>query len=136
MSFEELLAAVAEKVATIEDRQQRANLASCAGILAGLRFEKSLIGQLLKEEIMRESVIYQDILQKGQEQGREQGREQGKHQEILLIVTRLLNQRFGNLDLSLSEKIQTLSTEQLEELVEALFHLNQVADLVAWLESQ
>ena len=123
-----LLAQVAQKVATIEDRQQRANLASCTGLLAGLRFDKSLIRQLLREEIMRESVIYQDILQKGQQQG--------QHQEILSVVTRLLNQRLGHLDSSLSQKIQTLSTEQLEALVEALFNITQIADLVAWLEQQ
>ena len=55
-----LLAQVAQKVATIEDRQQKANLASCTGLLAGLRFDKSLIRQLFREEVMRESVIYQD----------------------------------------------------------------------------
>lgn len=73
---------------------------------------------------MKESVIYQDIWQKGQ------------HQEILSVVTRLLNQRLGNLNSSLSERIQGLSTEQLEALVEALFNITQVSDLVAWLEQQ
>jgi predicted transposase YdaD len=119
-----LLAQVAQKVATIEDRQQRANLASCTGLLAGLRFDKSLIRQLLREEVMRESVIYQDILQ------------QGRQQEILSVVMRLLNQRLGHLNSSLSERIQDLSTEQLEALVEALFNITQIADLVAWLEQQ
>ena len=77
---------------------------------------------------MKESVIYQDILQQGQQQG--------QHQEILSVVTRLLNQRLGHLDSVLSERIHGLSTEQLEALVEALFNITQIADLVAWLEQQ
>ncbi|MTJ29250.1 hypothetical protein [Aphanizomenon flos-aquae] len=42
-------------------------------ILAGLRFEKNLIRQLLSEDIMQESVIYQDILQKGEQKGEKIG---------------------------------------------------------------
>jgi len=53
-----LLARVASRVATIEDVNQQRNLAGCTEILAGLRFEKDLIRQLFREEIMRESVIY------------------------------------------------------------------------------
>jgi hypothetical protein len=34
-------------------------------VLAGLRFDKNLIRQLLREEIMLESVTYQDILKQG-----------------------------------------------------------------------
>jgi hypothetical protein len=38
-------------------------LVDCAALLAGLRFEHSLIYHLMPEEIMEESVIYQDILE-------------------------------------------------------------------------
>lgn len=127
-----LLAQVAQKVATIEDRQQRANLASCTGLLAGLRFDKSLIRQLLREEVMRESVIYQDILQKGQQQGRQQGQQQ----EALSFCQKLLARRFGELDSTVWEGVQQLSVEQLEALGSALFEMNQVADLITWLERQ
>lgn len=61
-SPENLLQAVAVQVARMEDSQQRSNLASCAEVLAGLRFEKDLIRQIFQEDTMRESVIYQDIL--------------------------------------------------------------------------
>ena len=56
-----MLAQVAERVARIENIQQRQNIAGCAEILAGLRFEKDLIRQFLGEDVMRESVIYQAI---------------------------------------------------------------------------
>lgn len=68
-----LLRDVAERVANIEDSQERSNLTGCAEVLAGLRFEKDLIRQLFREGVMQESVIYQDILQQGVQQGLQQG---------------------------------------------------------------
>jgi predicted transposase YdaD len=38
-----------------------------------LRFEKDIIQQLFPEEIMRESLIYQDILQKGKWEEKQEG---------------------------------------------------------------
>ncbi|WP_421655757.1 hypothetical protein [Leptothermofonsia sp. ETS-13] len=73
-----LLREVAARIARIDDSRQRVNLASCAEILAGLRFEKALRRQLFREEAMRESVIYQDILQQGLQEGLQQGLQQGQ----------------------------------------------------------
>jgi predicted transposase YdaD len=123
----ELLSQVAQEVATIADRETRQNTAAYTEILAGLRFEKDLIRQLLSEDIMQESVIYQDILQKGQEQG--------KQQEAFLFLNRLLNRRFGEMDSSIVERIRVLSTEQLESLGEEFLSFLNVSDLVAWLEN-
>lgn len=41
-----LLEEVAQQVASIKESEQRQNITSCAGILAGLRFEEDLIRQL------------------------------------------------------------------------------------------
>lgn len=120
-----LLAQVAEQIATIYDREERQNIASCAEIFAGLRFEKDLIRQLFREEIMQGSVIYQDILQQGKRLGRREG-------EANLIL-RLLTRRLGKIDPSLQQKIRGLSTISLEELGEALLDFSDIADLVAWL---
>jgi Domain of unknown function (DUF4351) len=73
---------------------------NCTEILAGLRFEKDLIRQLLQKYIMRESVIYQDIVQK----------------EAFKLISRQLNRRFSELDSSLIERVRKLSAEQLEDL--------------------
>lgn len=115
-----LLGQVAERVARISEIEQRQNLAVFAGILAGLRFKEDLIRRFLREDMMRESVIYQDIVQK----------------EAFRLIGRLLNRRFGEIDSSLIEQIRMLSTEQLEALGEALFDFSEVADLVAWLDQQ
>ncbi len=121
-----LLEDVAEQVASIEEIEQRQNIASCAGILAGLRFEENLIRQLFREDIMRESVIYQSI--------RQEGKQEGLKQEALTLTMRLLRRRFGELEARIVAKVQQLSREQLEELTEALFDFSEGEDLDAWLE--
>ncbi|QSJ19292.1 Rpn family recombination-promoting nuclease/putative transposase [Nostoc sp. UHCC 0702] len=119
-----LLSQVAQRVATIPDRDRRQNIAAYIEILAGLRFEKSLIRRLLSEDIMEESVIYQDILQKGNKQGEER------------VIILLLNRRFNAIDTSLIERVRGLSTEQLENLAEALLDFTDVSDLETWLTQQ
>ena len=119
-----LLRQVAERVARIKDIQQRRNLAGCAGLLAGLRFKGDLIRQFLREDIMQESVIYQDIWQRS------------RKQEALSFCMSLLAQRFGELDSSLIEQVQVLSVEQLEALGRALLNISEVAEMLAWLDQQ
>ncbi|MBD2774295.1 DUF4351 domain-containing protein [Iningainema tapete] len=119
-----LLSQVAQRVATISDRDTRQNIAGYTEILAGLRFEKNLIRRLLSEDIMQESVIYQDILQKGNKQGEER------------VIILLLNRRFNPIDESLIERVRGLSTEQLENLAQALLDFTEVADLEKWLNQQ
>jgi predicted transposase YdaD len=105
-----------------QDRETRQNTAGYTEILAGLRFEKGLIRQLLSEDIMQESVIYQDILQKGNKQGEER------------IIIRQLNRRLGEIDSSLIDRIRCLSVEKLDVLAEALLDFSNISDLVTWLE--
>jgi predicted transposase YdaD len=118
----ELLSQVAREVAKIEDNDTRQNTASYTEILAGLRFEKTLIRQLLSEDIMQESVIYQDILQKGEQKG------------AFKLLNRQLNRRFGQVDSSTIARIQALNIEQLEMLEEDFLSFSDVSNLVDWLD--
>ena len=71
---------------------------------------------------MQESVIYQDILQKGEKRGE------------FRFLNRMLNRRFGEIDSSIIERIKLLSTEQLEALGEDFLSFSNVYNLVNWLE--
>lgn len=122
----DLLTQVAQEVAKISDRETRQNTAAYTEILAGLRFEKGLIRQLLSEDIMQESVIYQDILHKGEQKG--------EQKEAFRFLNRQLNRRFGEIGSSIIERIRVLSTEQLEALGEEFVDFSNISDLVAWLE--
>ncbi|KYC41449.1 hypothetical protein WA1_22430 [Scytonema hofmannii PCC 7110] len=119
-----LLARVAENVDRISDREERQNVAGCLEVLAGLRFTKDVIRQFLSEDMMRESVIYQDIAAKE------------RKQEAILLIMRQLNRRFSQLDSSLVEQVQGLSIKQLEDLAEAFVDFSEVGDLVTWLNQQ
>ncbi len=55
---EELLIQVAQEVSKMEPEAQRQEVASYVQIMAGLRFDKTLVKRLFREDIMRESVIY------------------------------------------------------------------------------
>ena len=131
-SPQSLLSQIANNVAKIADRETKQDIAAYTEILAGLRFEKDFIRQLLSEDIMQESVIYQDILQKGERIGEQRGEQRGEIKFCLF----LLNQRFGEIDSLIVEKVKGLPVEQLENLGAALFNISEVADLVTWLNQQ
>ncbi len=134
----QLLSQVSQRVDMIEAPGQRQEATVCSQLLAGLRFNKKLVQQFFREGIMRESVIYQDILreglQQGLEQGLEQGLAQGKQQEGVALVLRQLTRRIGVLASEIQERIRGLSIAQLEDLAEALLDFSQPTDLVNWLE--
>ncbi|MBW4504642.1 MAG: DUF4351 domain-containing protein [Scytonema hyalinum WJT4-NPBG1] len=82
---------------------------------------------------MQESVIYQDILQKGLQQGLQQGEERGKKKEALELIVRQLTRRFGAIEPEVQQQIRALSITQLEELAEALLDFSSPSDLVNYL---
>ena len=81
---------------------------------------------------MRESVIYQEIL----EEGREEGREEGKQEEALAYTMRLLTRRIGTVEPQLEAQLRSLTTQELEDLGEALLDFSEPTDLDAWLQAR
>ncbi|MCF4966150.1 Rpn family recombination-promoting nuclease/putative transposase [Nostoc sp. CMAA1605] len=61
---------VAKAVEAITDQQLQRNIAAASAILAGIVLQKDVISRIFRSEIMRESVIYQEILQEGRAEGR------------------------------------------------------------------
>ncbi|GBE94690.1 DUF4351 domain-containing protein [Nostoc cycadae] len=123
-SPQRLLSQVAQSLARISDRNTRQDIVAYTEILAGLKFEKGLIRQFLSEDVMQESVIYQDILQKGEQR------------EAFRFLMRQLTRRFGEIDSSIIDRIRVLSTEQLEVLGEEFVDFSTISDLIALLEQQ
>lgn len=79
-----LLEQVAARIDMIKPQEQR-NISACVEVWASLRFDKNFIQQFLREELMQESPIYQEIIQKGVQQGNQD------------IVIRQLTRRMGTL---------------------------------------
>jgi predicted transposase YdaD len=63
-----LLQQVVERVNQLQPGQ-RPEISAYTQILAGLKYKKDLIRQLFREGMMRESVIYQEILAEGEQRG-------------------------------------------------------------------
>ena len=132
----DLLQQVVERIESISDRRTQNNVAASTAILAGLVLEKEVIRRLLRQDIMQESVIYQDIWEEAQAKGLERGREEGREEGERLLVLRLLTCRVGTLPLDLEAQIKQLSITSLEELGEALLDFTSMRDLVSWLQRQ
>jgi len=126
-----LLEQIAARVDTIEEPDRQRNISACVEVLARLKFEEDLIRQFLREDLMRESPLYQEILQEGLQQGIQQGIQQGE----VSLALRLLTRRLGTLPPQLRSQIQQLSTVQVEALGEALLDFSTTQDLVAWLQA-
>ncbi|MCG9892747.1 MAG: DUF4351 domain-containing protein [Thermosynechococcaceae cyanobacterium MS004] len=129
-SLVQLLQQVALQVSTMESSQQRHELSAYAQLIAGLRFDKALIRQVFQEGIMRESVIYQEILQEGETKGKLEG----KSEEALSLVLRLLSRRVGSISPNAQAQIQALSLPQIEALGEALLDFSTPDDITHWLQ--
>lgn len=119
-----LLEQVAAQVDMIEELEQQRNISACVEVLASLRFDKNLIRQFLREELMRESPIYQEIIQEGVQRGKRD------------TVIRQLTRRIGTVPPQLQAQVQNLSIEQLDELSEVLLDFADATDLIAWLQQE
>ena len=104
---------VAQIIETLSDHQLQSNLAAATALMAGLKLDQSIIQTLFRSEIMKESVIYQEILREGEIKGEIKGKVEGKVEERLAIARNLLN-------LGLSENLIAqatgLSPEAIREL--------------------
>jgi predicted transposase/invertase (TIGR01784 family) len=119
-----LLQQIAAQVDMIEEPDQKRNISACVELLASLRFDKNFLQQFLREELMRESPIYQEIIQAGVQRGKQD------------TVMRQLTRRIGTVSPPSQAQIQNLSIEQLDALSEALLDFSDATDLTTWLQSQ
>ena len=77
---------------------------------------------------LKQTRVYQDAREEGEQRGLVKG------QATMLL--RLLNRKFGQISPSLRGKVNKLSAKQLENLAEALFDLETIADLSDWLKTK
>jgi predicted transposase/invertase (TIGR01784 family) len=130
---ESILRTVAARIEEIGPGRVQADLAASASILAGLVLNRDLVKQILRRDIMRESVIYQDILAEGKTEGLVEGKTEGRIEEAKGLVIRLLTRKLGNINPNLLAKIEALPLERVESLGEDLLDFTVISDLEQWL---
>ena len=85
-----------------------------------------LIQQIMRWDmtVLRESPWYEEILKEGLQQGLQQGEQQGLQQGLQqgesVLVLRQLTRSFGEIEFSITQKIQKLPTTKLEILGESV----------------
>jgi predicted transposase YdaD len=129
---EQILQQVVGQLEQIEDVRQQSNLTAATSILAGLKLTPEAIRRLMRSPVMRESSMYQSILQEGRAEGEARGLAQGLQQERALVLKQL-TRKVGSLSPELLARIGGLSIERLEALGEALLDFEGVGDLENWL---
>jgi len=108
--------------------------------------------QMSREEVeamftlgdLKQTRVYQEALQEGERRGEKIGEQRGKQSGQILglkqglkqAVMRLLTRKFGKVTVKMVKRLDKLSAEQLEDLAEAVFDFEKVADLDLWLKGR
>ena len=114
---EALLNQVAQKVNEISSVDEKRQVSSYVQLMAGLKYDKDSIRSIFREGIMRESVIYQEILQEGEAKGEAKGEARGEEKTLRRMVLGMVKEgipietiaRLTQLSLEQIQKIQSIS---------------------------
>jgi len=114
---EVILNQAAQLIEEIPSPRVKSNLVGSTAILSGLVLKEEVIRQILREDIMKESVIYQEIFETGLQRGLQRGIEQGRQETLKQISRSLLRE---NMTLEQVAKLTGLTIEQLQNLQDSL----------------
>jgi predicted transposase YdaD len=96
---------------------------------------------------LKQTRVYQDAMKEGEQIGEQRGLQLGEQigeqrgvqigaqRELSKILVRLLTRKFGKVSPRLKTRLSKMPVDQLEDLAEAIFDFETVADLNAWLRS-
>ncbi|MCI0558448.1 MAG: hypothetical protein MN733_08130 [Nitrososphaera sp.] len=102
----------------IRQEPKAAELETILALFAGYVLDTVLIKQILRWEmqIIQESPIIQELLEKGREEGRQEGREEGKREATLKGLHQILTIRFNVALRKFEERFEQLDLKSLEQL--------------------
>ncbi|MEE3715936.1 Rpn family recombination-promoting nuclease/putative transposase [Tumidithrix elongata RA019] len=106
---EETLRQVARQIENIQDKRLQSHLAASTAIISGIALNKEIIQRLLRSEIMKESVIYQEILQEGEAKGLAKGKAEERNQIALNMLR-------SNIAIDLIAQVTGLTLKQVQKL--------------------
>ena len=93
--------------------------------------ERQLYNQLYPQEVAAMTGFAQRFLEKGREEGREEGRQQGVQRGEARILTAQLRLRFGNLPLTIHQRIETADADTLLRWSERVLTATTLDEIVA-----
>lgn len=93
--------------------QLKSNVAAATSIISGLALNKEIVQRLLSSEIMKESVIYQEILLEGLAQGLAKGKNEGKAEATNQIAISMLR---SDIAVEVIAQVTRLTLKQVQKL--------------------
>lgn len=100
---------VAQEINQIADSRTQSNVAASAFILAGLLLKEAAIRQILRRDMMQESVTYQAI--------KAEGKAEGSQEALRQVATNLLGE---GMEVAVVARVTSLSVEQVRQLAEEM----------------
>ncbi|MFM7885811.1 MAG: DUF4351 domain-containing protein, partial [Pseudanabaena sp.] len=85
---------------------------------------------------LKQTRVYQEAREEGEQRGFKLGEKRGLVKGQSTMLLRMLSRKFGQITPNLRGKVNKLSAKQLENLAEALFDLETIADLNNWLKNK
>ena len=83
---------------------------------------------------LKKTRVYQDAMQEGRQEGIQIAEQRGLQRQSAILL-RQLTRKFGKVSVRTKSQVSKLSVAQLENLAEAIFDLQTIADLNAWLKT-
>ncbi|MFQ3612816.1 MAG: Rpn family recombination-promoting nuclease/putative transposase [Cyanobacteriota bacterium] len=105
-------------------RQQMVSFLETLVVYKFPHMSREEIGKMFSTQDLRKTRFYQEVVQEGIQQGEAE------------FALRLLHRKVGILPENVTAEIRSLSTEQLEELAEALLEFERLENLTAWLSQR
>ena len=87
-----LLQQISERIDRIESIEEKCQVSSYVQLMAGLKYNENILKRIFREDIMRESVIYQEIFQEGEAKGEAKGEAIGRQALRKEMVLAMLNE--------------------------------------------
>ncbi|MEE3718458.1 Rpn family recombination-promoting nuclease/putative transposase [Tumidithrix elongata RA019] len=111
------------------------------------KLTRTEIEKMFTHSDLKKTRVYQEALKEGEQLGEQRGLQLGKQEGLQLgeqrglqrqvaMLLRMLTRKFGKVDPKVKTRISKLSAVQLENLAEAIFDFETIADLNAWLKTR
>ena len=100
------------------------------------KLSRQEIEEMFTYSDLKQTRVYQEAREEGEQRGLKLGEQRGLVKGQSTMLLRMLSRKFGQITPSLRGKVNKLSAKQLENLAEALFDLETIADLNNWLKTK
>ncbi|MDJ0579832.1 Rpn family recombination-promoting nuclease/putative transposase [Crocosphaera sp.] len=109
----ETLTQIAAIIDSMPNKQQQSDISASAAILSGLKLDQDSIKRILRSDIMKESVMYQEIFHEGEVKGEKEGEQKATRNIALNMLRNSMNME----DIA---KLTGLRLQEIEQLNSSL----------------